>query len=171
MCAPAALLVASMAFTAVSGYMQAEGAKAEGRAAQEVAKQNAELDDFRAKQAATIGAIEEERHRGKVRQMVGTQRANFAANGVDLGSGVVEAITDETTTMGETDALTLRFNAMNEAWGFRTQAVNSRNQGRMARWSGNQQARGTWLTTAGNLASMGYQGYQSGAFRRSQGGG
>src|SRR3546814_11165587 len=67
--------------------------------------------------------------------------------------------------MGEADALTIRFNAMNEAWGYRTQAVNSRNNARMARFGGKQASRNTYLTTAASLAGQAYGGYQSGAFR------
>src|SRR3546814_7084778 len=93
---------------------------------------------FRSQQAATIGAVQEEQHRAKVRQLAGAQRADFAARGIDLRSGVVQDLVGETYTMGEADALTIRFNAMNEAWGYRTQAVNSRNNARMARFGGKQ---------------------------------
>src|SRR3546814_21095375 len=67
--------------------------------------------------------------------------------------------------MGEADALTIRFNAMNEAWGYRTQAVNSRNNARMARFGGKPASRNTYLTTAASLAGQAYGGYKSGAFR------
>lgn len=164
------LLVSSMLFTAGAGYVQAKNQEDAGKYQADVAKQNAELNDLRASQAATIGAIQEDQHRAKVRQMAGTQRANYAANGIDLGSGVVQDMLDQTYTMGETDALTIRFNAMNEAWGYRTQAVNNRNEGAFAKWSGNQQARGTYLTTAGSLAGQGYDGYKSGAFGKKTGG-
>src|SRR3546814_8652359 len=66
--------------------------------------------------------------------------------------------------MGEADALTIRSNAMNEAWGYRTQAVNSRNNARMARFGGKQASRNTYLTTAASLAGQAYGGYPSGAF-------
>src|SRR3546814_4827305 len=99
-----------------------------------VGEKNADLDEFRAQQAATSGAVQEEQHRAKVRQLSGAQRADFAARGIDLRSGVVQDLVGETYTMGEADALTIRFNAMNEAWGYRTQAVNSRNNARMARF-------------------------------------
>src|SRR3546814_559033 len=117
-----------------------------------------------AQQAATIGAVQEEQHRAKVRQLAGAQRADFAARGIDLRSGVVQDLVGETYTMGEADALTIRFNAMNEAWGYRTQAVNSRNNARMARFGGKQASRNTYLTTAAGLAGQAYGGYQSGAF-------
>lgn len=164
MCNPAVLAIASMAFTAYAGMEQAKGQEDMARYQQDVANKNAENDEFRARQAATIGAVQEEQHRAKVRQMAGAQRADFAARGIDLQSGVVQDMQDETYTMGETDALTIRFNAMNEAWGYKQQAANSRNEGRAARFQGKQAKRNTYLTTAANVAGMGYNAYQSGAF-------
>lgn len=169
MCEPATLLVASMLFTAGAGYVQGKSQEDAGKYQAAVSKQNAELSDLRASQAATIGSIQEEQHRAKVRQMAGAQRAQYAANGIDLGSGVVQDMLDQTITMGETDALTIRYNAMNEAWGYRTQAVNDRNEGRFAEWSGKQQKRGTFMTTAANLVGQGIGGYQAGVFRGSSG--
>lgn len=166
MCAPAALLVASTLFTVGAGVMQAQSASDVAKYEAKVANQNAELDDARAAQAAAIGSIQEERHRAQVRQMAGSQRANFAARGVDLGSGVVQDMLDETYTFGETDALTIRFNAMNEAWGYQTQAVNNRNAAAGARYRGRAERIGTLLTTAAGAGGQLYQGYQSGAFGR-----
>lgn len=169
--AQAAAWVISAAITAYAGYQQAESQKDIAQYQADVANKNAELDDLRASQVATIGAIQEDQHRAKVRQMAGTQRANFAANGIDLGSGVVEEIIDQTYTFGETDALTIRFNAMNEAWGYRTQATNSRNDARFAKYRGNTEARNTYLTTAASIAGSSYQGYQSGVFSGNNTGG
>lgn len=140
---------------AVSGAYAADAQKKTGQYQAEIAAQNAELDETRAEQASRIGAIEEEKHRAKVRQLAGTQRANLAAQGIDLSSGTAEAMVEETYTMGETDALTIRFNAMNEAWGYRTSAKNERNAGRWAKASGKNAATGTYLSTAANMSSMG----------------
>lgn len=165
MCEPTTiLLVSSMVLTAAGGVYKADAEKKAGQYQAEVADQNAKLNDFRAEQAGQIGAIQEEQHRAKVRQLAGTQRANLAANGVDLGSGTALDMVTETYTMGEQDALMVRYNAMNEAWGFRTEAVNDRNRGRFAKAQGKNAAMGTYLTTAASLAGQGYQGFASGAF-------
>lgn len=156
MCEPTTIAyVGALVLTAAAGVYHADAQKKAGQYQAEVAEQNAKLGDFRAEQTAQIGAIREEQHRAKVRQMAGTQRANLAANGVDLGSGTALDMVTETYTMGEADALTIRYNAMNEAWGYRVSAINERNGGRFAKWSGKAQATGTYLTTAANLLSMG----------------
>lgn len=155
MCNPGiAVMVAMGVMTAASGMYAADASKKAAQYTADVAKQNADLDDFRADQAGQLGAIREEQHRAKVRQLAGTQRANLAANGVDLGSGTALDMVTETYTMGEADALTIRFNAMNEAWGFRTQAINERNGGRFAKMQGHNQATGTYLSTAASIGSM-----------------
>lgn len=165
-----ALLVTSLIFTGAAGAYSADSAKKAGQYQAEVAKQNAELDDLRATQAATIGSMQEEQHRAKVRQLAGSQRADFAARGIDLQSGVVQDMLDETYTLGETDALMIRYNAMNEAWGYKTQATNSRNEGRFAQWRGKREATGTYLTTAASMAGTLGGSYGSRAPRTTTGG-
>lgn len=164
MCSVGAFFGAAMVLTAMSGMYAADAQKKSGEYQAEVAEQNAELDEYRADQTARIGAIEEEKHRAKVRQMKGAQRANFAARGIDLGSGIVEDMLSETDVMGETDALTIRFNAQNEAWGYRTSAMNERNSGRWAKAAGKNAATGTYLSTAASMASSGYGAYANGTF-------
>lgn len=157
----AAFFWGSMALAAAGGAYKADAENKAGQYQAEVADQNAKLNDFRAEQAGQIGAMQEERHRAKVRQLAGTQRANLAANGVDLGSGTALDMVTETYTMGEQDALMVRYNAMNEAWGFRTEAVNDRNRGRFAKAQGKNAAMGTYLTTAATMSGQ-YASYLQG---------
>lgn len=163
---------AAMVATALSGAYVADSQKKQGQYENEVAQQNAELSDFKAAQVGQIGAIQEEQHRAKVRQMAGSQRANMAANGIDLGSGTAQDIVDETYTLGEADALTIRFNAMNEAWGYRTEASNFRQQGQAALIGGKNAAKGTYLSTAASLIGQGagMMGAGAGAAAASKGG-
>jgi activator of 2-hydroxyglutaryl-CoA dehydratase len=150
------LLVASLVTTAATGAYMADNAKKQGQYQAEIAEQNAELTEFKAQQAATIGSVQEERARRQAQQRIGQQRAALAANGVDLGSGTAVDLVSETALFGEEDALTTRFNAMNDAWSMRAQAVDYRNQGRAAKVRGKNEATGTYLTTAANMASTGY---------------
>lgn len=166
MCEATTIFAIGLALTAASGAYAADSQKKAGQYQADVAAENAKLDDFRAEQSSRLGSIQEEQQRAKVRQMVGTQRATLAANGIDMSSGTAADMIDEAQTMGEVDALTIRFNAMNEAWGYRTNATNSRNEGAFARWSGKRQATGTYLSTAASMASMGYSAYGQGMFSK-----
>jgi hypothetical protein len=166
MCEPATistiLLVSGMAVTAYAGNEQAKAEREAGNYQAEVAEVNAKQADYRAEQAGRIGAVKEEQHRAEVRRMAGNQRATLAANGVDVGSGTALALVDETYTLGEADALTIRYNAMNEAWGHRQTAVEFRQQGQFANYRGKTAAQGTYLTTAANLSGQYAQYLQQG---------
>lgn len=61
----------------------------------------------------------------KAGQLKGTQRANLAANGVDLGVGSAAEIQASTDIMKDIDVNTLKANAVRTAWGYRTQAINA----------------------------------------------
>lgn len=162
----AALFAGAMIVTAAAGVYSADSSKKLGQYENEVAQQNANLEDYRAEQVGRAGAMAEEQHRQKVRQMVGTQRASLAANGIDLGSGTAEDMIGDTWSMGEADALTIRYNAMQEAWGLRTNATNLRSGGKAAVIRGKNEATGTYLSTAGSLMSMGASGYSQGMFSK-----
>lgn len=60
----------------------------------------------------------------KTAQTFGMQRANLAANGVDLGSGSANDILTSTQLMGARDAAQIQTNTMREAWGYSTQAAD-----------------------------------------------
>lgn len=161
MCEPTTILAATSAVLGVvGGVQQAQAAKAEGEYAQAVAEENAKIKELQAQQATQIGNIEEERQRRRVRAALATQRATFAASGVDMGSGTALEVLGDTAGMGEADALAIRSNALREAWGFRVGAMDDRAQGRGARMAGRNRAIGTLLTTgaqaAGSFYDMGF---------------
>lgn len=160
MCEPTTLLLVSTGLSIIGGVQQYQAAKAEGEYAEAVANENAKINDLRAEQAAQIGNIEEERQRRRVRQMLGSQRAAFAANNVDMGTGTAVEVLGDTAGFGEADALAIRSNALREAWGFRVGAMDDRARGRAARAAGRNSAIGTLLTTgaqvAGSWANAGF---------------
>lgn len=160
MCEPTTwLLIGSMVVTAAAGVYSADASKKAGEAQATIAGRNADLETYKGQMAVNIGNVAEENHRAKVRQMVGSQRATLAANGVDLGSGTALDLIGETAMFGEADALTLRYNAAREAWGYGTNADNYRTEGVVARTNGRNAAKGTYLTTAGSLMSQGSSAY------------
>lgn len=161
---PAAVWIASAVLTVASAAYQVDANKKMGAYEAEVAQQNKDLNNAKAEQAAVIGASAEDAQRAKVRQAIGAQRASLAANGIDLGSGTAEDMVAQTAQFGEYDALTTRYNAMNEAWGYRTEAINDQNAAAFAKARTKNANTGIYLSTAASLASSAYGGYASGAF-------
>lgn len=158
MCNP---LFIAMGFTALSGLSTAKSQRDMGRAQNEVAKQNAAAVENQAKDAASRGAVAEERHRMQVRQFMGRQRAAMAAGGLQLDSGTPLDLQTDTARMGELDALMIRNNAAREAWGYRVKAQNYLTQGKLDKAAGSNAAMGTLLSTGASMFGM----YAAGGLR------
>lgn len=137
-----------MALTAASGAYAAYAQRTAARAEEAAANQNAKVAENAAADALQRGAAEEGRHRDRVRRLIGTQRAGIGASGIELESGSPLELVSDTAALGELDALTIRSNAAREAYGYRAQGNDMRNQGRIARARGANAVRSTLLSTA-----------------------
>lgn len=106
MCSPT--LVFTVVATVAQGYMVQQQAKEQAEYQQGVGEYNARVEENKAQQIATKGVQEENIHRRKVAKLAATQKAQFAAAGVDVGSGSALAIQEETVEFGDIDALRIR---------------------------------------------------------------
>jgi hypothetical protein len=130
----------------MQAYGMVRGARAEkkaGDAAQRAANSQAELFDFNAsvaeQQAADAverGHDEEGRFRSSVRAMIASQRTGFAGQGVEVDVGSAREVQEDAAYLGELDAMQIRQNAAREAWGFKTEAIDLRMRGDIARKEG-----------------------------------
>lgn len=119
-----ALMMGSAVMSATGAYGQADAQKKAMQYDSQVAANNAILANQQASIAIQNGQTQEGNQRLKTGQAVGAQRAALAANGIDLGEGSAQDILSTTQYIGERDALTVRDNALREAWGYKTQAQN-----------------------------------------------
>lgn len=150
-----------MGFTAgmmmvAGGAMNATSQYQAGKAQSQIAGYNARVAEAQAVDAIERGELEESRQRSSTQQLIGSQRARLAAQGIEIDSGSALEVQEDTAALGEMDALMIRNNAAREAWGYRTQAADYRNQGTIAKAQGTSQAIGTILGTAGNVYRGGY---------------
>src|SRR5690606_10607793 len=134
------------------GGMNMFGEYAEGRHKEAVLRQNAKLAELQALDAIERGQAEETNYRKQIKQMIGSQRTSYAAQGVAIDSGTPLEIQAQTAAIGEEDALTIRNNAAREAWGYRVQASNMRAQAKQVK-------RGTNMNAAGSLLTLGSKSY------------
>lgn len=158
---------AGVGVSSVAAYQKAEMDKTAYTMQAQVAETNAQLDEFRAADAITRGKTTLGKHQLSVRQMVGTQRAQLAANGLTLDSGSPLNILSDTEFMGARDAEIIKSNALKEAWGYKVQAVNDRNAASMLRYRAGMSDPGsaaatTALTGAGSVAASWYNMGKSG---------
>lgn len=137
-----------------SAYSESESLKAQGAYAKQTADANAHLSMLKAQDTKERGALAQNQQLSKVDQMVSSQRAAQAANGVDINSGSAASVRSSSRMMGELDALTIKNNAWREAWGYQVEADNQRQQGEFSNITARSQAANTLLT--GGLKGLGY---------------
>ncbi len=102
---------------------------------------NAAALEYQGIDAVERGREQEELFRKQLRGFIGSQRASYAAQGVEIGEGSPLEVQMDTARQGELDALTIRVSAAREAWGFQTAAQGERLQARATRKLGTLQAR------------------------------
>lgn len=130
MCTPTsiAMMQGGGALTSAAGALygaQAQQSQLEGRA--RLGEINARMADDAARGVLYAGQKQAEAAKLRAAQVKGSQKAAFAANGVDLGVGSAARVLTDTDALGEMDANTIEANAIRSAWGYTTQAVNMRN--------------------------------------------
>lgn len=147
MCWMAAIPVA---MSLAGGVMGAQNAQQQGAFQSFMGEQNAGYKELAAQDAEKRGSVDADRYRRQVTQMIGSQRAGFAAGGIDVNSGTAAEIQDDTAAFGEFDALTIANNAAREAWGYRVGAQNDRLNARMAVSNAKSSATGSILGGVGS---------------------
>lgn len=115
----------------VGSVSSAMGAYTSAQASQAGLRAQANIDDINARTAENFaqntlvaGERDVQRSQFAAAALKSRQRANLAANGVDLGVGSAAEVLTSTDVMSEIDANTLQANAVRAAWGYRTQKTN-----------------------------------------------
>ena len=121
------------ASSALGAYYGAQSNQLTLQGTADSADLNARMLESSAQSTLLTGQREEQKSRIATANIKGKQRASLAANGVDLGVGSAENALTTTDVMGEIDASTIAANAVANAWGYRTQAVNETSKARSAR--------------------------------------
>lgn len=135
------LAVANTASQFVEQRRSARAAEQQGDYESMLFGRNAAQADLQAEDSLIRGRQDESAARRSARSLVGSQRAAFAAQGLDLTTGSPQDVVQNDAALGELDALTIRNNAKRESMGFRTQAEGYRMQGDWARRAGRNAAR------------------------------
>lgn len=121
---PVSLTVISMAATAASSIVSGVGQYQSGQYQAAVARNNAIIAEQNAQFALQKGQVEAENQNYKTRAIIGQQKANEAAAGIDVNSGSALEVRSSTAELGHLDALTILNNAAAQAAGYRAQKMN-----------------------------------------------
>jgi hypothetical protein len=147
-----AAMSAPLILTGLGAGISAFGKKSAGDYEKEISDYNASVADFQAQDALERGAVNESRMRQVTKKTIGGSRASLAAQNVDINApGSAQDVQADIAYIGELDALTIRNNAVREAFGYKVQAYDLRKRGKYAEQTGTMQAAGTLLTAGSSL--------------------
>ena len=126
-----------------------------------VERSNTAMLEAKAKDAITRGAQDETQVRMRAAQLAGTQRARFAAAGLDLNEGSPLAVLMDTEYMKNLDVATTRDNTAKEAWALRQSAATSNSNADFLSWRAGKENPSrafslSLLGSAGSVASAWY---------------
>ena len=156
MCLPPIIALAGGLFSAagsvMAGQAQAKAYEAQAR----MAEHNARLAELQGARELEKGAREEGKFRREARQFQGSQLAALAASGAAM-SGSPLAVLSDTAQGIEEDATTLRFNTLQNKWGFDVQQTNFLNEASSARASAKNAKTAGWIGGFTSLLSTGSQ--------------
>ncbi len=144
--------VASIAGTAVSAY----GTYSAGQQKKSAYEYNAQVATADAAAVRAKAAREEEISRARVSRLKGTQRAMFAAAGVDPNSGTPLGVIVDTVREGEKEAQYIRFGGETEATKKLNEARMNEMYGENAGKAGTANAMSQFATGLGKIATSWY---------------
>ena len=151
----AAIPIIALAGSLIGTGLSAFGQYRAGQAQQGAYNYNAQVAESEAGVARVGAAREEEIHREKLNRLIGTQKALYAAAGVDISSGSPLLTFMETAEEGEKEAQYIRYGGEVEATSKLNEAKLNRYYGKQASRAGTIGAGSTFLTGL-SQAGLGY---------------
>ena len=130
----------------ITSRSQASAIESESEFRQTSIKQQQNLQELRAKDAEKRGDREARAERRRSRKLIASQRASFAAQGVDVDLGTPSDLQEEARTIGAAEVATVKINAFREALGLRLGNEDLELQSRLTRIGGRLRSRSTLLS-------------------------
>lgn len=143
----------STGLTVAGTYSQMKAAKQNAAYQAAVAENNAAIADRQAVEVGQQGAYEQYQIRQQGAQTAGAQRAQFAANGLDVQAGSPLAVLSDTAYQTAQDISVSQYNTGMQMWGLQNQAADYRSQASAARVSGRNASRSALLTGLTSLSN------------------
>lgn len=132
MCIGATALAATALVTSAIGagvsaygaYQQQQSANAAAEYNAKVANRNQQIAKIQAEEAKKQGDIEAKKYKQQVAALQAGQRAGYAGAGILVDAGTPYQVGEDTSVLGELDAMTIKRNAARQAWGYQVQGMN-----------------------------------------------
>lgn len=154
-------LIVSAASGLYSASEQARAANAQADYSEAMAKINKRFAQSQSEDVLERGREDANRAMRQSRSAMGSQKAGFAAQGIEVNSGTAGEIISQTAEIGARDAARIERNAQLEAWGIRTNSAQAVQQARMQAEGLRNEARSTLVTGGLRAAADLGRGYSS----------
>lgn len=141
----AATGVISAGSTVAGGVLQSKALKQQAFYEQQIAGFNARIADMKEREAYANAEKDVNKVRRAKRQIIGSQRAAAAAQGIDIASGSALEIQQDTEIQAEEDVKEIRANAWKEAFGYKLEALQYRHKGAASALARKHQAKRTLI--------------------------
>jgi len=151
--------------TGLSVSQQADAQKKQAEYQAQVAANNAQIEKWQRSSALQKGEQEASRALQEQSQLLTSQRAALAANGVDVTQGSALDVLATTRFLGAQEQAAIQSNAAREAWGYDVSGQNQRNESAFSNGrarSINQAAQGGWAGGQSLLSSAASYGAAGG---------
>lgn len=155
-------VTATLAFSALStgasmvgSYKEAQASKAQGEYQARVAENNAIIANNNAALAEKQGEIEKKQQRLATAQLIGKQRAGYAASGVLVDTGSALTTTADTAALGNYEEQVIDYDTQMESYNYRNQASSLLSEAELKRLKGDSDYSSGIYTAGGSLLSGG----------------
>lgn len=173
------MAIGSMATSMIGSFIGYSGAKAEGQALYNqgmyqsaIAKMNADIARENANRATMAGQSEAELKMERGSQILGAQKAGFAAGNISVQSGSPVDVANSTHRQIQMDAATIMRNAgdkafafLSQAAGFDAEAVLDQNKAAYGKQAGYYKAMSSLVGGASSFSKSAVDFQQAGVFK------
>ena len=156
------LLGISAGLQAYSSLTSSSAMKAQADMAKSQAKYNAVLNEMQQDQIKEQGLKDASNAGAELRQMLGSQKVAYAAQGVEVDSEIAQKVRDETTQTGLEDIATIKNNAWKQAWGLEMDKKSMLTTAQNNFDATNSQANATLITGGLKAINTGISAYKEG---------
>lgn len=154
---------AGAATTVAGAYSASRALQTQSMIRQQNLDMSKKLSEFQAEDALVQGGFQQQAIRQQGRSLIGSQRAAFAGNGIDVNQGSAAQIQQNTAAISELAAMKTGNEAWRQAFGFKSQAADLEAQYAYEGLSGQSSSRTTLLTggmSAVNQLAQTYDSYK-----------
>lgn len=145
------LAIASLGTSVLGGATAAVGSVMSGQAAQAATNYRAQVARNMAEHALAVGRVEAQKQGFKTASIIGQQRAQQSASGVEVDVGSPVDVRASAAQMGALDTETILNNAAQKAWGLRSQATLDEFSGEAAATEGWLKGLSSAMSTASGV--------------------